>query len=127
MSIVKVNVTKLSENVYVREADGFEYTWDASTIIQFCKEKKYKTFEIPVSSINLSMKIWDIDSFYQFIHHAKRVSDVDMSNPIILDEKGVICDGWHRVAKAILNNDESIKAIRMNDMPTYSSKTKINE
>lgn len=37
--------------------------------------------------------------------------------PIILDDLGYITDGWHRVAKAILEGKETIKAVRIQNMP----------
>ena len=43
--------------------------------------------------------------------------DADMSYPIIMDDEGFIMDGWHRVAKALLEGRETIKAVRFENTP----------
>ena len=52
----------------------------------------------------------------------KRTNNADLKYPIILTDKGVICDGWHRLCKAVYQGDEYIKAIRIEKMPEYSGK-----
>jgi len=49
----------------------------------------------------------------------KRVQNTDLKYPIILDVKGVVADGYHRVAKAILEGKSTIKAYRLKQMPPY--------
>jgi hypothetical protein len=47
----------------------------------------------------------------------KTVYDSDLSFPIILDEDGALMDGRHRVMKAILIGQETIKAVRFDENP----------
>ena len=47
----------------------------------------------------------------------KRVQETDLDHPLILDEEGFIMDGWHRVAKALLEGRETIKAVRFETTP----------
>lgn len=80
--------------------------------------KTIKPFDLPLQGIDLSVRPWGenmtIDSY---VYHAKRMNEADLNYPIILDNKGFICDGWHRVSKAILEGRTTIKAIRLKIMP----------
>jgi hypothetical protein len=40
-----------------------------------------------------------------------------LSHPIILDEDGVIMDGRHRVMKALLTEQKTIKVVRFDENP----------
>lgn len=51
------------------------------------------------------------------VMHIQAVLDADLDKPIILSEDGDIMDGRHRVMKAILNNVETIKAVRFDENP----------
>ena len=124
---VKIKETKLSENTYCINVDKYQHSWDVTNLIQYCKEKEYEVFDLPLVGIDISIKVWDVNSIQSFISHSKRVKDVDMSKPIILDDTGFICDGWHRVIKAIVNGDKIIKAIRIEEMPEPSGKTLIEK
>lgn len=79
--------------------------------------KDLSVFELPLAGIDLSGMPWTIDNVKDFCHHHKRVIDAKSEYPIILDNTGYICDGWHRVVKAILNGDRNIKAVRLTTMP----------
>jgi hypothetical protein len=69
--------------------------------------------------------MWRISSTYDFITHYKRVKDTDLKYPILLDDRGCICDGWHRVAKAIIEGKKYIKAIRIEEMPDASHEEQV--
>lgn len=108
----------LSNNQYI--VNGNKY--DVPSLIQFCKEKKYKPFDLPVAGINLEYMPFTCNSFLSFCNHIKRIDNTSLEHPILLDDRGYVADGWHRVAKAIINGNRSIKAIRMMEMPTPSGK-----
>ena len=44
--------------------------------------------------------------------HARRIQDADLAYPIILSADGRLMDGGHRLAKAWLNGDADIAAVR---------------
>lgn len=115
---VIIEDTKLTDNYF--ESRGFSY--DVSNLIQFCKEKGYKPFDLPLAGIDISIDPFEINSFYKFLDHCKRVENCDLKYPVIINDKGFIADGWHRIAKAILSGKTSVKAIRMNEMPYHSGK-----
>lgn len=73
--------------------------------------------DTPLSSIYIGVWPWGPITIKNFCYHMKRVKKANMKYPIILDNEGYICDGWHRVCKAILRGDTTIKAIRLVTMP----------
>jgi hypothetical protein len=115
---INIDITKFSENYY--STNGYYY--DTATLVAFCKEKCYKEFNLPLAGIMLDRMPWEIKSLHSFIAHCKRINVVDFKYPIILDVEGYIADGWHRLVKAFINGETSIKAIRMQEMPQYSGK-----
>lgn len=97
-------------------------TYDAPTLVAFAKHKNYKTFDLPLVGIDISHMPFSSSTFGQFLYHMKRVNDTNLDYPVILDDEGVICDGWHRVAKAYLEGRPTVKAIRLLEMPDASGK-----
>ena len=97
-------------------------TYDAPTLVAFAKHKNYKTFDLPLVGIDISHIPFSASTFGQFLYHLKRVNDTSLDYPVILDDEGVICDGWHRVAKAYLEGRPTVKAIRLLEMPDASGK-----
>ena len=97
-------------------------TYDAPTLVAFAKYKNYKTFDLPLVGIDISHMPFSATTFGQFLYHLKRVNDTSLDYPVILDDEGVICDGWHRVAKAYLEGRPTVKAIRLLEMPDASGK-----
>jgi len=79
--------------------------------------KDLKQFDLPLEGINLSGMPWGDVNMIDFIYHVNRMNQADLGHPIILDDEGYICDGWHRVAKAVLEGKETIKAVRLYQMP----------
>lgn len=118
LPIVNVSRTYLDENYYEREGQ----TWDCPTLIEYCKRNQYKEFDLPLVGIALRGLPWDITDMTEFISHVARVNNACLQHPIILDDKGNIADGWHRVVYAIVNGKSTIKAIRMQEMPHVSGK-----
>ena len=113
---------KLSENTY----NVYGNSYDVPTLIQFAKEKGYKPFDMPLVSIYIGSEPFRITDFAQFLYHIKRVDNVSLEYPILIDDHGYICDGWHRVAKAYLEGKKTIKAIRLLEMPEASGKVTTN-
>lgn len=111
---VKLMNISVTDNVYHNRG----CRWTASTLIKYCEEQNYPVFTIPVAGISLDNIPWDNTKiFLHFCDHMKRAMDANLDYPIILDEYGYICDGWHRLAKAIVTGKTEIKAIRIEKMP----------
>ncbi len=101
------------ESQYNRK-DG---TRKAQTLYDFAKAKEYPVMDMPLWCIDLSTEAFECSQLKDFIFQCKRVNDCSLDYPIILDDKGTIADGYHRVCKAILEGRETIKAIRLLEMP----------
>ena len=55
---------------------------------------------------------WGYVTGLDLLTHINRVMHADMSYPIILDNKGNIVDGLHRVCKAFMHRHESIMFVQ---------------
>lgn len=53
----------------------------------------------------------------QIVEHAKLIEEVDMTYPIILGPGNRVMDGMHRIARAMLDNKTTIKAVRFTKLP----------
>lgn len=82
--------------------------------------KNLEVFEIPLRGLNISTMPWSTcNSIKDIVVHMRRVMKADLNNPIILDDEGYIADGWHRVAKALLEDASTIKAVRFDSNPPH--------
>jgi len=79
--------------------------------------KDLPTFKMPLEGINLNERPWGEPNINSFCYHIKRIENCNFDYPIILTPTGYICDGWHRVVKAIIEGRETITAVRLLVMP----------
>jgi len=107
------------ENVSFRDSEFIrgKKAWKAETLYLFAKAKEYPVRDLPLWAVDLSDEPFDARSLMLFIMQAKRVQNCSLEHPIILDDSGQIADGYHRLCKAILEGHETIKAIRLEEMP----------
>lgn len=109
---IKIDDFHYLENGYVMQGKRYE----VQKLIESAKD--LPIFELPLVAIDLFHNI-TTGTLYSYLYHQKRIEAADLSYPIILDDRGYICDGWHRIAKAILLGHTTIKAKRLNVMPEY--------
>jgi hypothetical protein len=95
--------------------------WDVDRLIQLSRD-------LPISVVPLDA-IREIDSDYWFhygpivptvrrvVEHMRLTTEADTFYPIFLAANGRVMDGMHRVARAILNGDLTIKAVRFDTDP----------
>lgn len=79
--------------------------------------KDLKPFDLPIKGIDLGVLPWGEFDMKGAAHHFIRVRDSSLDHPVILDDTGFICDGWHRVVKSIIEGRKTIKAVRLTIMP----------
>jgi hypothetical protein len=106
----------------VRDMEGNE--WAVSRLVEYAKD--LPVMEMPMEHLCISKNIKGL-RLRDFVAHMKQVLGADLSYPIILDEDGDIFDGVHRVAKALLEGVETIKAVRLENDPspdTFGKKNK---
>ena len=89
--------------------------WDVDNLIR-------ASADLPVLEVALDT-ITDVDTDHWFnfgpvptvrriIDHVRLIQEVDLSYPIILGSDGRVMDGMHRIARAILDGQTSIRVVR---------------
>lgn len=112
--VVKITGLAVEDNS-LRDGDK---VWRVPCLIE--RAKNLTPFDLPLAAIHSGEKIWEpIASAYDLARQMRRVMDVDTSYPIILSAEGFIMDGWHRVARALLDGKATIKAVRFDETPAH--------
>lgn len=88
--------------------------WSVARLFQLAKE--LPVMEIPLNHLDVS-KVYKALTMREMVMHMQAINDADLSFPIILDEDGEIMDGRHRIMKAMLTREETIKAVRFDENP----------
>jgi hypothetical protein len=105
---------------------GFD-AWDVDRLIEL-------SHDLPVERVSID-SIGEIDSVYWFdgrdelptvrkvVEHARLIGKVDVSYPVILGHDGRVMDGMHRIARALLEGQTEIDAVRFESPvePDYRS------
>ena len=90
------------------------YIWDVHRLVKL--SQNFPTIEIPLTEIReLNESYWFPDTHpttQQIIEHIRLVQEADLSYPIILCAEGRVMDGMHRIAKASLQGQLSIQAVK---------------
>ena len=90
--------------------------WDVHRLVELSGD--FPVLEIPVESIrDFDQRSWFSGSSKsptckEVALHAKLIEETDLNYPIILGADGRVMDGMHRVCKAWMRGDKSIKAVR---------------
>ena len=103
---------------FISDNDGNK--WLISELIAKVKEQDLKEFDIPLQHLCISDKKIGGMPIREFVSYVRQIEECSLDDPIILDEDGAIFDGCHRVAKALIAELETIKAVRFesNPLPT---------
>lgn len=93
--------------------------WDVDRLIELSRE--LPVIDVPIAAIS------EVDSTYWFDYgsqrptvrrvaeHARLIAEVDLSWPIILSVDGRVMDGMHRVARAVVDGRETVRAVRLTE------------
>lgn len=78
--------------------------------------------DLPQKTLNIKTLYRDYcapceNSFMEFVKHMKAVVDANLQYPILLNEDGLIIDGRHRLAKALLKGHVVIQCIQFDVDP----------
>lgn len=93
--------------------------WNIQDLMAAVKDEP--AFELPVKFIDISVHKFDADDLFEFAQHMKHCLEADLSYPIIMDHRGRIIDGRHRIVKALVEGRATIlcKKIPYGVNPTY--------
>ncbi|AZN39829.1 chromosome partitioning protein ParB [Paenibacillus albus] len=100
-----------------RSIDGQQHYWDVEKLWELSKG-------LPVHRIKIdSIKELDQDCWFNgsrstptptirsVMLHCKRIIDANMEYPILLCSDGQLIDGGHRIAKALIDDQDEIDAV----------------
>lgn len=108
---------------HTQEIDDGRFVYDIPSVI--FQSRFLVPFEIPLMGMCIDYRI---DSeplrIIGFVEHMKGVLEADLTKPIILDREGWVIDGRHRIARALLENKQTILAVRFEKNPNYKCLSK---
>ena len=95
--------------------------WDVRRLIQLAEHLPVRQID-PSSLPDIHTNPWykedgAVPSPLSFVEHMRLTAECDLTYPIILDARGRVMDGMHRVCKALLNNVSSIPAVQFASDP----------
>ena len=85
--------------------------WSVANLIAAVESQGLPVMEVPLEHLCIDKNL-DGMRLRLFVAHMMLADQADLEHPIILDEDGAIFDGVHRVAKALAEKQETIKAVR---------------
>lgn len=112
---------KFPEHGYLEEDDKNLYYWRASTLWKLAETMPVE--DVPLDSFDWTNGNFQFNPPTQPIYwrdigdQARRIINADLKYPIILDARGNIMDGMHRVLKCYVFGVPSIKAVRFTETP----------
>lgn len=113
--IVSIEGMDFSESNYKKG----NYVYSATSLYRHAEKLKLVPFYMPLAGFNLNVQPFTLKNLADFIFHVKRVESTSLEYPIIFDNEGQLADGYHRVIRAILSGETTIKAYRLPSMPDY--------
>ena len=95
--------------------------WDVDRLITLSRDLPIE--QVTVDSIReVDTEYWfdesaEVPTVRRVVEHARLISEVDTSYPIILGHDGRVMDGMHRIARALLEGRTEIGAVRFTSPP----------
>ena len=105
---------------HTAQGEGVD-AWDVDRLIAL-------SANLPVENVGVD-SIGEVDSIYWFdgelhpptvravVEHVRLIDEVDTSYPIVLGPDGRVMDGMYRIARALLDNQPTIRAVRFRELP----------
>jgi len=110
MSNIQINDNKMKNTSYYLTKDGRKIP---SSVLHKLAEG-LPSFDLPITEDIITSKLhWIKENVWDIVVHLRKVENADLYYPIILNSKGSIIDGWHRVVKSVINDYETIKAVQL--------------
>lgn len=90
------------------------HSWRVARLFELSRE--LPVMDVPLDHLSLYYTYEKL-TLRQMVMHMKAVHAADLLRPIILDEDGELMDGRHRLMKAMLLGEPTIKAVRFDENP----------
>lgn len=88
--------------------------WSVPRLIEL--SRGLPVMEVPLDHLCVYHRYANL-TLRDMVMHMRAVNAADLERPIILDEDGELMDGRHRIMKAMLLGQPTIKAVRFEDNP----------
>lgn len=106
---------------YFRQSVQGLLAWDIRRLIGLSRD--FPVEQIQIADIaELDQAHWyehegDTPTCRSLLQHMQLIDEVDLRYPIILDQKGRVMDGMHRVCRAVRDGIDRIPAVRFTTDP----------
>lgn len=90
------------------------HSWSVPRLFELARE--LPVMDIPLDHLSLYY-VYEKLTLRAMVMHMRAVNAADLDRPIILDEDGELMDGRHRLMKAMLTGQPTIKAVRFDENP----------
>lgn len=112
----------MRKQYYFRPSKHGYYAWDVDRLVALTKNFQRRRVKI-VSIREVDETFWfggktDKLTWRSIVEHVRLIGETDLSYPIILSSEGRVMDGMHRVAKALLEDQETIEVVQFSQDPT---------
>ncbi|RMA43226.1 hypothetical protein [Rhodophyticola porphyridii] len=105
----------LRAQYHIRQGATGSEIWDVRKLVRLAKT--LPVLDVPLAEIGeLDEVYWygggDLPTVRSIASHARLMAEADLAWPILLSAEGRVMDGMHRVAKAAMAGEETIRARR---------------
>lgn len=90
------------------------HTWSVARLFQLTKN--FPVMVVQLDHLNVYQKYNNL-TLRDMVTHMNAVNAADLNLPIILDEDGELMDGRHRLMKAMMIGEKTIKVVRFDENP----------
>lgn len=91
------------------------HSWSVPRLFELARE--LPAMDVPLDHLSL-FYTYEKLTLREMVMHMLAVNAADLTRPIILDEDGELMDGRHRLMKAMLLGNSTIRAVRFDENPT---------
>ena len=111
----------MRKQYHFRPSDRGLLAWDVDRLVTL--SAGLPLIEVSLTQIReLDEPFWfsaegDIPTCRKVVEHARLIREVDLSFPIILSADGGVMDGMHRVCRALMDEQKTIRAVRFANDP----------
>lgn len=111
----------MRKQYHIRNSDRGLLAWDIDRLLRLASV--HEPIDLPLELIReLDEVFWfsgegDTATCRRVAEHSKRIHETSLDHPIIIDPEGRVMDGMHRVCKAWISGQKTIKAVRLLAMP----------
>lgn len=109
----------MRKQYYFRPSPQGLLAWDVDRLVRLTRDLPPRL--VPLGAIRELDEDWagkdEQPTWRALIGHARLIGDADLAYPIILSANGAVMDGMHRVAKAVLEERDTIEAVQFTEDP----------